>query len=99
MVASRLDSDALPVRPEPTEVSSLIDDLLIELPSAAGRVTIRVDADLPEVEVDPAHLGRILRNLVENALKYAADAPIEATASLAGEQVWLSVVDHGDGIP
>ena len=99
MVASRLDSDALPVRPEPTEVSSLIDDLLIELPSAAGRVTVRVDADLPEVEVDPAHLGRILRNLVENALKYAADAPIEVTASLAGEQVWLSVVDHGDGIP
>ena len=99
LVASRLDSDALPVRPEPTGIGAVVEDLLSELPAAVGRVTAHIDSDVPEVVVDPAHLRRIVRNLVENALKYAPESPIEITASVAGEQVWLAVVDHGTGIP
>lgn len=98
LVASRLDSNALPVRPEPTEIRSLVEDVLSELPAGAGRITASVEEGMPEAQVDPAHLRRILRNLLENALKYAGDAAIELQAVRSGDQAWLSVIDHGPGI-
>lgn len=99
LVASRLDSDALPVRPEATRVDDLVTELFADLPAAADRVSIQLDEDLPEVQVDPAHLARILRNLIENALKYAEDSEIELVGRLSGSQIWMSVIDHGPGIP
>lgn len=99
LVASRLDSDALPVRSEPTAIAELIDELLDDVPASAERVTVRVPADLPTVEVDPDHLRRILRNLIENALRYAGESEIDLFVRLSGEQVWMSVIDHGPGIP
>lgn len=99
LVASRLDSDALPVRPEPTQIDSLMIELFVDHPAAASRVRRDIADGLPEVEVDPAHLRRILRNLIENAIKYAGDSEIELIGKQSGEQVWLSVVDHGPGIP
>jgi signal transduction histidine kinase len=99
LVASRLDSHALPVRPEATRVDTLVVELLADLPSAQERVSLRVADDLPQAQVDPAHLSRIVRNLVENAMKYAPDGTIEIVAKPSGEQVWLSVIDHGPGIP
>ena len=98
LVASRLDSNALPIRPEPTAVADVFDDVLAELPAAAGRITADVEDDLPNVEADPAHLRRIIRNLAENALKYAGDSDIELRGLRSGEQAWISVIDHGPGI-
>lgn len=99
LVASRLDSNALPVRPEATRIDGLVTELLADLPAAAGRVSLQLTEDLPEVQVDPAHLRRILGNLMENALKYATDSQIELVGKPSGGQVWLSVIDHGPGIP
>ena len=99
LVASRLDSDALPVRPEETDIQGVFEELVDELPTAADRVKISIDEEVPHVEVDPAHLRRLLRNLLENALRYSEESPIEMTAETSGRQVWLSVIDHGPGIP
>lgn len=98
LVASRLDSDALPVRPQPTRIGELVDDLLSDLP-ASDRIVVHIDGELPVVDVDPDHLRRILRNLLENSLKYASESTIEVFARTSGDEVWLSVVDHGPGIP
>ena len=99
LVTSRLDSDALPVRPEPTRLEGLVSELLDDLASGPARIFMQVASDLPEVEVDPAHVRRILRNLIENAQKYAGDGDIEVKARTSGRQVWISVIDHGPGIP
>ena len=48
---------------------------------------------------DPSKVERILINLVENAAKYAPNAPIELRAEFIETDVRLSVVDHGPGIP
>jgi two-component system sensor histidine kinase KdpD len=40
-----------------------------------------------------------MTNLVDNALKYGADAEIEIEATTARNEVRLSVIDHGPGIP
>jgi two-component system sensor histidine kinase KdpD len=99
LVASRIDSDALPVRPEATLIAPLVEELLDDLAAADDRVTKEIPIDLPDVQIDPDHLRRILRNLVENALKYSGGSDIEVLAKRSGQQVWLSVVDHGPGIP
>lgn len=43
-------------------------------------------------------LGRVLRNLLENALKYAP-GQVELSCGSVGGLVQVSVVDHGPGIP
>ncbi|WP_370543823.1 ATP-binding protein [Herbaspirillum sp. SJZ102] len=67
-------------------------------------VETRLPADLPLLRVDAVLLERVFANLVENAIKYsppgsgiAIAAHVEATES--GEQVKVSVSDHGRGFP
>lgn len=47
---------------------------------------------------DPDHLARVVTNLVENAIKYGGDGPIEVATAASRSEVHLSVVDHGPGI-
>jgi signal transduction histidine kinase len=47
---------------------------------------------------DPAAVGQVLFNLVENACKYGR-SPIEVTAAVDGGVARISVLDHGPGVP
>lgn len=69
--------------------------------SASGR-HIRIDGceDACKIHVDPEALSVALRNLVDNALKYAPDCPtIEVQWGIERAQVAISVRDSGPGIP
>lgn len=99
LVVSRLDNQALPVRPIATDLRELIGDVLRYVPRADTLVTADISAELPVVHVDQEHLHRILRNLIENALKYAPSSAVEVTARPTADEVWISIVDHGAGIP
>lgn len=59
-----------------------------------------VPAELPPVYVDPLQIGRVLDNLLSNALKYS-DGKIRVTAAFdeSSRQLRTSVSDLGDGIP
>ena len=59
---------------------------------SSGDITRTVVSDRSKIE-------RVLCNLVENAAKYAPAGPIELHAACAGDDLRLSVVDHGPGIP
>ena len=48
---------------------------------------------------DEQLLHQILVNLVENAAKYGGDGPITVRAIARGDELSLSVKDHGPGIP
>ncbi|HEV7809113.1 MAG TPA: ATP-binding protein, partial [Candidatus Limnocylindrales bacterium] len=57
-------------------------------------------AELPPIEVDAARVGRILENLVGNALKYApGDSPVAISAGVAGPWLEIRIDDEGIGIP
>jgi len=65
----------------------------------AGRVTLDIDESLPDVLADAGLLERVVANVVDNALRYAGDAPIVLRASVYGERVELRIVDAGPGVP
>jgi len=55
--------------------------------------------DLPAVRGDSLRLGQVLRNLIENAVKYSAEgASVEVAACRSGGAVQVEVIDHGAGI-
>jgi two-component system sensor histidine kinase KdpD len=68
--------------------------------------TLSVDPDVPEIRADAAQLERAVANLLENARRYSGDHPVHvhvrstrAGGDAHGEQVLISVVDQGPGIP
>ncbi len=68
---------------------------------ARGRdIHTNVPPDLPAIFADPSQIGRVLDNLVSNALKYSA-AGIGVTAKIAAgkNQIRVEVDDRGPGIP
>ncbi len=59
-----------------------------------GRDRVRLSLRPAEVVGDPERLERAVSNLIDNALKYGGDAPVEVTTA-AGS---VAVRDHGPGI-
>lgn len=98
LMMSRIDSAALPHHPENIRLDTFIHEIVAGIPGAARITTVLVQPGL-SVEADPDHLARLLRNLIENSIKYAPDSDIEVTAHEQPGGVQLSVVDHGPGIP
>jgi signal transduction histidine kinase len=91
----------LPVRTEPLLLESLVrataGDVAAQAPTHDFQVEI--SADLPPCEGDPELLAQVLRNLYENAVKYApAGGEIRTTASADPHSVTIQVTDCGIGI-
>lgn len=67
---------------------------------APGRIIeTGIAADLPLIEGDSVLLGQVLFNLLDNAVKYGGDEPINVYARRDGKDVLISVTDLGRGIP
>jgi two-component system, OmpR family, sensor histidine kinase KdpD len=60
---------------------------------------VKVDVGDAVVMADSGLLERVLANLIDNALRYAAESPIRVTAGQVGDRVLIAVVDEGPGIP
>jgi len=61
---------------------------------------LEVTPELPPVWADETLLEEIVRNLVENAVRYSRPGqPVEISARRAPGSVTISVADHGPGIP
>ena len=98
---AQLDSAGLHVRPQPENVRELVDAVLQEeKPRLRGRVVdVRISEELPPVPMDQELVRRVLRHLIENAVKYSpAKSPIEITAELVDKRLLVHIADHGMGI-
>ncbi len=98
---SRLDAGV--VVPEETNVpiATLMDRLVAELtPQAAEKgVQVKVVRSSAIVRTDATLLGRIMQNLLANALKYTNQGRILVGCRLRGEWLRVEVWDTGIGIP
>jgi PAS domain S-box-containing protein len=71
---------------------------LADLAARAG-ASVRVEADgVVEGCWDRVRIEQVIENLVGNAIKYAANAPIVITVASRGDTATLAVTDHGPGI-
>ena len=97
---SRLQAGALSVFPRPSDLEEVVSRSLDDLGPAARQVLVDMPATLPEVQVDPAILERVIANVTANALRYSPPgSPPLLTASAMAERVELRIVDRGPGIP
>lgn len=65
-----------------------------------GRIRLEIPEGVPEIETDRVHVGEILGNLVDNALKYSPDdSVVEIGADAPGNILRFWVRDAGVGIP
>jgi signal transduction histidine kinase len=79
-------------------VAEVAADLRPRVEEAAATLEI---GPLPEVEGDPRQLRRVLQNLLANALKFRAEAPLRIEVSAVRDsQEWVVTVrDNGRGVP
>ncbi len=82
------------------ELGPIIDDLRLEFEQRAQAkgLTLRTESCGGQVHTDRVLLMRMLRNLLENALRYTDRGGITLGASI-GSALEFSVVDTGIGIP
>ncbi len=98
---SRLDAGVV----QPTIETFPIQDLVEQIgaaytPVAAARgIAFRVTACPATVCSDRTLLGRMVRNLVENALRYTERGSIVVECSTVGDHLSIAVADTGIGIP
>ena len=94
LVSSRLDAPEQPLEREP------VDLLALAAEEAARLEGVEVRGSNRRVEGDPRLLRRLVRNLMENALRHG-EAPVEAevTRGEAPDRVRLVIADRGPGVP
>lgn len=98
---SRLESGRLGLRRRRVDLPALAEAVIAKLRLEYPDLTARVawEEDLPPAWADPDKVEQVLTNLVENACKYASPSDLVLRAGRDGDLVWVSVGDHGEGIP
>jgi two-component system, OmpR family, sensor histidine kinase BaeS len=101
---ARSDAGRLSIRPQPTAVAPLIEDVVrtmrAQTEAASQSMTEQVEPGLPQINVEPDRIRQILVNLLTNAHEYTPEgASIGVAARAVGDEVEISVSDNGPGIP
>ena len=99
---TRLEAGPLPLRTSPVELSDVVGSALRRAGKvlASHRTEVRLQPDLPMLDLDDVLFEQVLFNLLDNAGKYApAGSLVTISAWQEGGQVFVRVVDEGPGIP
>jgi len=99
---TRIESGAIKLNLEPSDVQDLIGTAIEQLGARASKhqINIHIPADFPLVQMDFSLMVQVIVNLLENAIKYSAEnSLIEVSASAADSKARLKIFDRGVGIP
>ena len=62
------------------------------------RIITDIEENLPLVSADEEKIDQVIKNILDNAIKYSPDGDIVCKAFARDDMVWISVQDHGIGI-
>ncbi|MFD1212686.1 ATP-binding protein [Arthrobacter sp. GCM10027362] len=103
---SRITAESVQPLLHPLSWREAVEAALATFPP--GRIRVELAPNLPPVDADAGLLERVIANIIENALKYAADSDIVIVASVGGVGAAtvngrpaseLRIIDHGQGVP
>lgn len=102
---SRISSGSTAPLTSPVTWRDAIEDALRGLPE--GEIRVELAPNMPAIDADLGMLERVIANIVENALKYAAGSDVVIVGPFTGSGVAtingrpcgeLRIVDHGQGV-
>lgn len=84
----------------PTDLGELIRKVVADYADEPPGIRYDPPTDRVEVPIDAERIRRVLRNVLENALKYspADGAPVTVTLAAAGNEARVDVCDRGAGM-
>ena len=100
---SRLEAGSLELRPEPTDIGELAENVAAEFTPALAahesHLELRLTGGRVEALCDPERVAQIMRILIDNALNHTpAGTDVVLTATRRNGRVRLAVTDFGSGI-
>jgi PAS domain S-box-containing protein len=98
---SRIEAGSLRLARESCDIKETINSAAKQSRLTPGnKFEVQIEAKLPELYADPPRLESILRNLIENAVKYGGEqAKIRVEVGRNGKDFLFRVIDDGPGIP
>ncbi|MBN1954067.1 MAG: GAF domain-containing protein [Anaerolineae bacterium] len=99
--SSIIEAGFLKLELQPLNLPRLAQQVTVDYMRASPKHRFLVDfpPHFPIVDGDPDRIGQVLRNLLDNAVKYSPDGGLVVVRGDAGaEEVTISVADQGVGI-
>ncbi len=98
---SRLDAGVYQIEQSSFNVHVVLQRIVHEFETLAKRKGLGLLLDSRPVHTysDPVVMERIVRNLIDNALKYTERGAVLVSLKIEGERVTIAVRDTGKGIP
>ena len=101
---SRIESGSLALQFERASLADLVSDAVAASTPAAQAKGVhlegRVRGPAPELDLSSAEVARVLRNLLENAIRHTpSDASVVVDVGVEGSSAVVSVADGCGGIP
>lgn len=100
---SRIEAARLKFNFKQTDISEIVSDTTKFMQAFANekniKLTTEIDPSIPLIEADPDRISQVLRNLINNAIKFSNEKDkIEITAELQRNDILFSVRDFGCGL-
>ncbi len=98
---SRIEAGTLRVEPEPIDLRAIIEETAAEfqMMTRRHRIKVHLPPTIPLAQADPRRARQVLRNLVENAVKYSPEGgAITISAAIKQGHIEIGVADRGIGI-
>jgi signal transduction histidine kinase len=97
VLLAKADERQLSARREPVDLTAVLSDTVAHLPVHRAEIHLDAGANLAATG-DADHLERLFRNIIDNALRYAASRVV-VTATADGDIARVEIDDDGTGIP
>lgn len=101
---SLLESGEPPLKKEPASIDRLIREVVarmeLSIEKAGLSTSLKIESDLPPVNIDRDKIEEVLMNLLHNAIKFTpSGGSLAVGASRNSKGILVSVTDTGIGIP
>ena len=100
MDVSKLDSGGVTVNAKYFDLNGVLIAICLEYEQQAKdkRIVLKTDLDKATVNTDPVLLGRILRNLISNAVNHNQNCCVTVSTTLSSDKVKIDISDSGKGM-